>query len=75
MVSRNIGPESYTTIFIGKKSMVNKRKSFPVGRRTLGMTKLLSVKEVAQILQTSKPQVRKMIQLGELLAVKVGREY
>lgn len=39
------------------------------------MTKLLSVKEVAELLQTSRPQVRKMIQLGVLLAVKVGREY
>ncbi|MCI2105473.1 MAG: helix-turn-helix domain-containing protein [Intestinimonas sp.] len=39
------------------------------------MTKLLTVKEVAELLQTSKPQVRKMIQEGELSAIKVGREY
>ena len=34
---------------------------------------LLTVKEVASYLQTSKQQVRRMIQSGELTAV--GREY
>lgn len=39
------------------------------------MTRFLTVKELAALLQTSKPQIRKMIQAGELMAVKVGREY
>lgn len=34
-----------------------------------------SVKEVAEILKTSRQQVRKMIQNEELPAVKVGREW
>ena len=37
--------------------------------------KVYSVKEVAQILQTSRQQVRRMIQNEELAAVKVGREW
>lgn len=37
--------------------------------------KVYSVKEVAQILQTTRQQVRKMIQNEELAAVKVGREW
>ena len=37
--------------------------------------KVYSVKEVADILQTSHKQVRKMIQNGELVALKVGREW
>lgn len=41
----------------------------------MGMSELLTVKEAAQWLKTSRVQVRKMIQNGELLAVKVGREY
>ena len=41
----------------------------------MGMNELLTVKEVAALLKTSRVQVRKMIQNGELLAVKVGREY
>lgn len=41
----------------------------------MGMSELLTVKEVAVLLKTSRVQVRKMIQTGELLAVKVGREY
>lgn len=41
----------------------------------MGMSELLTVKEVAEMLKTSRVQVRKMIQSGELLAVKVGREY
>ena len=41
----------------------------------MGMSELLTVKEAAEWLKTSRVQVRKMIQTGELLAVKVGREY
>lgn len=41
----------------------------------MGMNRLLSVKEVAALLQTSRVQVRRMIQSGELAALKVGREY
>ena len=39
------------------------------------MTELLTVKETAAYLRTSLQQVRRMIQCGELRAVKVGREY
>lgn len=39
------------------------------------MNELLTVKEAAQWLKTSRVQVWKMIQNGELLAVKVDREY
>lgn len=39
------------------------------------MNRLLTVKEVAALLQTSRVQVRRMIQSGELAALKVGREY
>ena len=39
------------------------------------MTELLTVKEVAALLKTSRAQVRKMIQNEELSAVMVGREY
>lgn len=41
----------------------------------MGVNRLLSVKEVAVLLQTSRVQVRRMIQSGELAALKVGREY
>ena len=41
----------------------------------MGVNELLTVKEAAALLKTSKVQVRKMIQSGDLLAVKVGREY
>ena len=41
----------------------------------MSMNRLLSVKEVAALLQTSRVQVRRMIQSGELAALKVGREY
>lgn len=41
----------------------------------MGMSELLTVKEAAELLKTSRVQVRKMIQSGDLLAVKVGREY
>lgn len=37
--------------------------------------KVYSVKETAQILKTSRQQVRRMIQNEELAAVKVGREW
>ena len=40
----------------------------------MGMNRLLSVKEVAALFQTSRVQVRRMIQSGELAALKVGRE-
>lgn len=46
-----------------------------MGGRSVGMNRLLSVKEVAVLLQTSQVQVRRMIQSGELAALKVGREY
>ncbi len=39
------------------------------------MTDILTVKEVATLLKTTCQQVRKMIQSGELPAVKVGREW
>lgn len=41
----------------------------------MDISELLSVKETAELLKTSKVQVRKMIRNGELSAVKVGREY
>jgi len=37
--------------------------------------KVYTVKEIAQILQTSSQQVRRMIQGEELDAVRVGREW
>lgn len=41
----------------------------------MSLNALLTVKEVAALLKTSRVQVRRMIQTGELSAVKVGREY
>ena len=41
----------------------------------MDISELLSVKETAGLLKTSRVQVRKMIQNGDLSAVKVGREY
>ena len=41
----------------------------------MSLNELLTVKEVAEWLKTSRVQVRRMIQNGELAAVKVGREY
>ncbi len=41
----------------------------------MDMNELLTVKEAAEWLKTSRVQVRRMIQSGDLLAVKVGREY
>ena len=39
------------------------------------MTGVLTVAEAAELLKTSRQQIRKMIQLGELPAVKVGRKW
>ena len=38
------------------------------------MSEVLTVKEAAALLKTSRQQIRRMIQNGELPAVKVGRE-
>lgn len=40
-----------------------------------GLENFDTVKEAAALLKTSRVQVRKMIHAGDLLAVKVGREY
>ena len=39
------------------------------------MKTILTVKQVAELLQVSIPQVRRMIANGELSAMKVGREW
>ena len=39
------------------------------------MITLLTVQEAAELLKTSKQQVRKMIRSGVLPAVRVGREW
>lgn len=41
----------------------------------MALSELLTVKEAAGLLKVSHAQVRKMIQNGELPAVRVGREY
>ena len=41
----------------------------------MGMSELLTVAETAEILKTSKQQVRKMIRQQLLPALMVGREY
>ena len=41
----------------------------------MGLIDLLSVKEVAAYMKTTRQQVRRMIASGELEAVMVGREY
>ena len=41
----------------------------------MGISKILTVKEAAQFLRTTRQQIRKMIANGELPAVKVGREW
>ena len=41
----------------------------------MDISDLFTVKESAEWLKTSRVQVRKMIQNGDLSAVKVGREY
>ena len=39
------------------------------------MSEILTVMEAAALLKTSRQQIRRMIQNGELPAVKVGREW
>ena len=41
----------------------------------MGMTELLTVAEVAEILKTSRQQVRKLIRQKLIPALMVGREY
>ena len=41
----------------------------------MGLSEPLTVKETALLLKTIRVQVRRMIQSGDLAAVKVGREY
>ena len=41
----------------------------------MGVNELLTVKEVAAFLKVSRTQVRRMIESGDLKAIKVGREY
>lgn len=41
----------------------------------MGVIRLLTVRETAELLKTSKQQVRKMIRLGLIPATKIGREY
>ena len=41
----------------------------------MGMSEILTVKEVAKLLKTSRVQVRKMIQNRDLSAIMIGREY
>lgn len=41
----------------------------------MGISEILTVKEVAKLLKTTCQQVRKMIANSELSAVKVGREW
>lgn len=41
----------------------------------MGLIDLLTVKEVAAYMKTTRQQVRRMIASGELEAVMVGREY
>ena len=41
----------------------------------MGVIQLLTVQETARMLKTTRQQIRKMIQSGELPAVKVGREW
>ena len=41
----------------------------------MGLSEILTVKEAAQLLKTTRQQIRKMIANEELPAVKVGREW
>lgn len=41
----------------------------------MDVIEILTVKELARILKTTRQQVRKMIRSGEIPAVKVGREW
>ena len=41
----------------------------------MGLTELLTVKEVAAFLKVSRTQVRRLIRSGDLHAMVIGREY
>ena len=41
----------------------------------MGVMKLLTVQETAELLKTSKQQIRKMIRGGLIPAVRIGREW
>ena len=41
----------------------------------MGMTELLTVKEVAEYLRVSRTQVRRLIRSGQLNGMMIGREY
>lgn len=41
----------------------------------MGLTELLTVKEVAEYLKVSRTQVRRLIRSGNLQAMMIGREY
>ena len=41
----------------------------------MGVNQVLTVKEAAALLKTTRQQIRKMIQFGEFPAVKVEREW
>ena len=41
----------------------------------MGMTELLTVKEVAQYLRVSRTQVRRLIRTGQLKGMMIGRAY
>ena len=41
----------------------------------MGMTELLTVKEVAEYLRISRTQVRRLIRSGQLKGMMIGREY
>lgn len=41
----------------------------------MGVTELLTVQETADLLKTSRQQIRKMIREGLIPAVRIGREW
>ena len=41
----------------------------------MGVMKLLTVQETAELLKTSKPQMRKIIRNGLIPAMRIGREW
>ena len=41
----------------------------------MGVMKLLTVQETAELLKTSKQQIRKMIRSGLIPAARIGREW
>ena len=41
----------------------------------MGVMKLLTVQETAELLKTSRQQIRKMIRSGLIPAVRIGREW